>query len=130
MAKEGGYIKRQVLFLRPYLEKYGSKEKWIGFRSTSIDGKQKKFLYWTNFADSLDQIRAACGAILLELDAEAQIGPAIDLKKSLATGTVHVVSHDDKGDQLYGIYVEAGRRTGFNFFVNIRGLESLKFAKK
>lgn len=87
--------------------------RWIGFEDKSINGSKKKFIWWKNFTTEdtpLEEFKLFCERILAQYRIEAKIGPAIDLHKSKESKRPRFL-HGAKG-----IYIEAGRRKGFNFF--------------
>lgn len=97
--------------------------RWVGFKATSITGEEKEFWWWTNAADSIDDLRTLCGSLLAERLIEAQIGPGVDLSKSSQqTGKVTLVEKH-KGKPVYGIYVESKHRPMFNFMISLHGLK-------
>lgn len=120
----GEKISREVVFLGEYADTTGDgKIRWIGFKALSITGEEKEFLWWRNFCDTLDNLKAFCDLLFEKRGIEARIGPAINLgKSSQASGHVEVIPSTDKGESVYGIYVESKHRLMFNFMLAIKGL--------
>ena len=127
-------INRKVVFLRDYDATAGGEIRWIGFRSPSITGEKKEFIWWSNFADTIDKGKKFCGALLSQWSIEAQIGPALDLNISLKSEKIHLLPKEkiDAGSEAitYGIYIESDRRVGFNFGMMVRGAEILENMKR
>lgn len=100
--------------------------RWIGIEAYGTDGEAKKMLWWRNIQvgdlnTSLTRhdVAAFITRLKLETEADAAIGPAIDLSgSSPKTGRVQLV--EEPG--VYGVYIEAEKRPMFNFFATMRGI--------
>ncbi len=107
---------------------------WIGIDAYGLDGGLKQFLWWTNISNGLeeevDRYHAAAfiARLKLEMDAEAAIGPAINLSESSReTGKVGVINETES----FGVYIEIDKRAMFNFFAMMKGVKSeAKLRKK
>jgi hypothetical protein len=101
--------------------------KWVGMDAYGLDGQLKPFLWYRNYSlgdltDKTDRYNAAAlvARIKLEMDAEAAIGPAIDLHRSDSeTGFVKQIDEP----AYYGLYIEAPKRPIFNFRVAMNGIK-------
>lgn len=125
-------VNRKVAFLGKGPDPTGDGNiRWIGFRAPSITGEKKEFRWWKNYSGSLDNLKAFCGAILSQHLIEAQVGPAVDLHKSLATKPkVHIVPKTDEGKPVYGVYIESKHRLMFSYLMDLRGLKIPKNVKE
>lgn len=107
--------------------------RWVGVETYGTDGEIKKMLWWRNLQagdlnNDLARYHAAAfiTRLKLETQADAAIGPAIDLSgSSLKTGYVQLV--EEPG--VYGVYIEAERRPMFNFFTMTQGIETEKILR-
>lgn len=108
--------------------------RWIGIEAYGTDGEVKKMLWWRNFQVgdlSNDSVRHEVAALItrlkLETEADAAIGPAIDLSgSSVKTGHVQLVDEPE----VYGVYVEAEKRPMFNFSTRMNGIRTEKQLRK
>ena len=123
---------REVAFLSKSPDTTGDGDiRWIGFKASSITGEEKEFWWWRNYSDSLENLKAFCGALLSQRLIEAQVGPAVDLHESLAAKSkVHIIPETDKGKPVYGVYIESKHRPMFNFMLAMEGLKMPKNVKE
>ncbi len=104
------------------------KIKWIGMESYAPNGELGKFLWWENFkVGNLNNERARYRAaaliarLKLATGIDTAIGLPIDIEKS-DSQTGHVQILDYPG--VYGVYVEARRRPGFNVMTMMGGVRT------
>ena|SRR3989338_350472 len=123
---------REVAFLSRCPDTTGDGDiRWIGFKASSIAGEEKEFWWWRNYSDSLENLKAFCGALLAQRLIEAQVGPAVDLHKSAAVKSkIHIIAETDEGKPVYGVYIESKHRPMFNFMLAMKGLKMPKNVKE
>ena len=119
MAKE---TERKVEFLLEAPDTTGQGDiEWIGFRTTSISGEEKNFLWWKNPDVPIEVGKGICDLLMVKHGIEAKIGPAVDLARSKEDGIVCLI--DSEG--AYGIYVEAESRPHLTHIMMITTLLDL-----
>ncbi len=109
-----------------YLESKG-RDSWIGVETYDVTVDFRPFIFWKNLKigdlispESRDLASTILAMLKIGMDVEAVIGPAIEID-DCESKSQHV-QLSLKPDN-WGVYIEEEKRAGFNFLLELNGME-------
>ncbi len=98
---------------------------WMGVRAYGLDKKLGDYLWWDNFEGDINNENERevavrfLSSLYFKNNVQGVIGSAINIRKSVGAKRVKLLNEAN----VYGMYIEAEKRAGFNFRMNIDGFE-------